>query len=76
MNARRYEEAIDVLENKAIKLDAQHQPALVTVGDAYFMLNKYDKAALAFTAAANNDPLDPTCALQAREDIDSPPKNR
>jgi arylsulfatase A-like enzyme/Flp pilus assembly protein TadD len=60
VNAKRYEEALDVLENKARKLDAHHQPVLMNIGDAYFMLNRLDEAKNAFIVAVDNDPLDPT----------------
>ena len=60
VNAQRYEEALDVLENKALKLDVQHQPALISAGDASFNLNRLDKARNWFTLAVDNDPLDPT----------------
>lgn len=60
VNAKRYEEALDVLENKARKLDANHQPVLMNIGDAYFMLNRFEEAKGAFILARENDPLDPT----------------
>lgn len=60
VNAGRYPEALEVLEQKAIKLDAHHQPVLMNIGDAYFMMNQFEKARLAFTVAVDNDPLDPT----------------
>lgn len=60
VNAGRYPEALDVLENKAMKLDAHHQPVLMNIGDAYFMMNQFEKARSAFTLAVENDTLDPT----------------
>ncbi len=60
VNAKRYEEALDVLEKKAILLDAHHQPVLMSIGDAYFMLNRFEEARNAFIVAVDNDPLDPT----------------
>jgi arylsulfatase A-like enzyme/tetratricopeptide (TPR) repeat protein len=60
VNAGRYPEALDVLENKARALDANHQPVLINIGDAYFMMNDFEKSRSAFTLAVENDPLDPT----------------
>jgi len=59
VNAKRYQEALGALD-KALKLDAEHQPALISKGDAYFLLDNLDQAHRAFNDAVRNDPLDPT----------------
>ncbi len=59
IQSKQYKEALDALD-KALKLDSEHQPALISKGDAYFLLNDLDQAQRAFNDAVKNDPLDPT----------------
>lgn len=60
VRAKRPAEALEILEKKALPLDAHHQPLLLSIGDAYFLLKEFDKALNAYTLAIENDPHDAT----------------
>lgn len=56
----KYAEAIEVFEKHVLPLNDKHQPALISLGDAYFLLGNLEKAKAEYTLAIENDPLDST----------------